>query len=169
MDIEKLMRVAELPPDYWTSDIRFPHALFSASGQVYSLKSWRLLKGGMRGNYVSVTCCLNGPYLHHVICEIFHGPRPTPRHQVRHLDGNIHNNSAFNLAWGTAIENAADKKRHGTDSAGERNGMAKLSRQAVDAMRQRYAESRLSFKRLGAEFGVSTMTAFRAVRGQSWK
>ncbi|MCM3521739.1 HNH endonuclease [Curtobacterium sp. P97] len=32
---------------------------------------------------------------------------------VRHLDGDQTNNSAANLAWGTAQDNTDDRKRHG--------------------------------------------------------
>jgi hypothetical protein len=46
--------------------------------------------------------------------------------QCRHLDGNRSNNRLDNLAWGTPLENGADKARHGT-AKGERNGRAKLT------------------------------------------
>lgn len=54
-------------------------------------------------------------YIHTMVLEAFDGPRPTPKHQARHLDGNNRNNAAENLAWGTKVENEADKLRHGTD------------------------------------------------------
>jgi hypothetical protein len=38
--------------------------------------------------------------------------------QVRHLDGNRLNNVATNLRWGTAKENAADTRKHGTHMRG---------------------------------------------------
>lgn len=51
--------------------------------------------------------------------------------QIRHLDGNKENNHFTNLKWGTALENAQDRTRHGTASCGRsasvaiKNGMAK--------------------------------------------
>lgn len=45
--------------------------------------------------------------------------RPSPQHEVRHLDGNKANRAASNLAWGTAKENADDRELHGRTSRGE--------------------------------------------------
>jgi hypothetical protein len=49
--------------------------------------------------------------VHRLVCEAFHGPPPSPNHQVRHLDGNKTNNRAENLAWGTHSENSLDAVR----------------------------------------------------------
>jgi hypothetical protein len=38
-------------------------------------------------------------YVHDIMCETFNGPRPSPEHVVKHLDGDIYNNKATNLAW----------------------------------------------------------------------
>lgn len=51
--------------------------------------------------------------IHVLIATAFHGPKPTPAHQVRHLDGTRTNNRPENLAWGTPAENSADRKAHG--------------------------------------------------------
>lgn len=51
--------------------------------------------------------------IHVLVCEAFHGPRPTGM-QVRHLNGNPFDNRPENLAWGTPAENIADELRHGT-------------------------------------------------------
>lgn len=52
--------------------------------------------------------------VHQLVCTAFHGEKPSPNHEVRHLDGNPMNNNAENLAWGTRSENARDRVRHGT-------------------------------------------------------
>jgi HNH endonuclease len=41
----------------------------------------------------------------HLVCEAFHGPRPSPRAVVMHKDDNPQNNRADNLKWGTQKEN----------------------------------------------------------------
>ena len=62
---------------------------------------------------------------HILICEAFHGPRPSEKHQVAHWNGNRADNRAENLRWVTHRENAQDRSRHGTES-GENHGMARL-------------------------------------------
>lgn len=53
--------------------------------------------------------------VHRLVLETFWGP-PAKGQESRHLDGMRENNYLFNLAWGTAKENTADKLRHGTHS-----------------------------------------------------
>lgn len=87
-------------------------------------RGWRRKAGALRpwerskGHYLCVTLCVNAieskRYVHELVLEAFDKPRPAPHYQVRHLDGNPHNNRADNLAWGTPAENAQDKIRHGT-------------------------------------------------------
>lgn len=106
-------------------------------------------------------------YLHHLVLEAFRGEAPEGM-EARHLDGDRFHNAAENLLWGTRKENHADKKRHGTTAAGERNPQAKLTREKVAEMRQMYRAGGWTYKRLAQAFGVSTMTALRAVKGESW-
>ena len=62
--------------------------------------------------------------VHVLVAEKFIGKKPSSLHQVRHLDGNKKNNSAKNLAWGTAKENANDRESHGRTSRGEKHSIA---------------------------------------------
>ena len=128
----------------------------------------RLLKGTRKGKYLALSAVPKGPYIHHLVCELFHGPRPDGC-EVRHLDGNRDNNAANNLAWGTRAQNRADMVGHGTSIHGARNPMAKLTSAVVAEMRDIRRVTGVSYRALGERVGVSTMTAFRAVRGQSWK
>ena len=108
-------------------------------------------------------------YIHAIICEAWNGPRPSPKHQVRHLDGKLTNNAADNLQWGTAKENAADKLNHGTNTSGIKNPMAKLTPEKVLQMRKCREQTGLAYKNIAKNFNISTMTAFRAVTGRAWK
>jgi len=65
--------------------------------------------------------------VHRLICEAFHGPPPTAKHQVRHLDGDPKNNRPENLRWGSQVENWLDRKAHGRGCEGEKHPMAKLT------------------------------------------
>lgn len=108
-------------------------------------------------------------YLHRTICELFNGPPPFPDAVCRHLDGNNQSNAATNLAWGTHQENADDTIRHGKSANGERNGMAKLTREQVEAMKSVRASTGDPYHKIAGLFGISTMTAFRAINGRAWK
>jgi hypothetical protein len=97
----------------------------SADGQVRSLPR-NTTRGGVlsrrmakRGGYWAVNLVQDGRertrMVHTILAEAFLGPRPSPRHQVRHLDGDALNCTVTNLAWGTPRENMLDRIAHGTD------------------------------------------------------
>lgn len=81
--------------------------------------------------------------VHRMMARIFIGPRPSLQHQVRHLDGCKQNNAASNLAWGTALENAADRERHGRTARGDRNGMRVAPKKSSFWKHGRYARAAL--------------------------
>jgi hypothetical protein len=158
---------------YWTNALGFSRYLVSDEGEVLSLvKKPRILKPIRMGNYRGLQIVgddgrLAKKYLHRLVLEAYHGPAPAGA-EGRHLDGNKANNHPRNLAWGTKLENEADRKRHGTTAKGERNPQARLTAERVEEMRALYAAGGWTFKRLGAAFCVTTMTAHRAVRRQTW-
>jgi hypothetical protein len=69
-----------------------------------------------------------------LVAAAFHG-EPAAGQVVRHLDNCRTNDVPENLAWGSAKDNSADMVRHGTNPAGERHPMARLSRDDVVAIR----------------------------------
>lgn len=160
---------------YWAGILGFSRYLISAEGRVLSVKKTapaRLLKPIKMGAYLGLQIVddsgrLHKKYVHRLVLEACLGP-PEAGDEARHLNGNRFDNRLANLAWGTRSENFADKVRHGTSNHGERNAMAKLTVGQVEQMRALYAAGGWSFKTLAAHFGVSAMTAYRAVRRQSW-
>lgn len=56
--------------------------------------------------------------VHALVAEYHLGPRPSPFHEVRHLDGSRDNNHVGNLAWGTKSENCVDRSKHGRGRIG---------------------------------------------------
>src|SRR5690348_15132724 len=44
-----------------------------------------------------------------LVCEAWHGPPPTPKHEAAHWNGVRTDNRPSNLRWATGAENAADK------------------------------------------------------------
>ena len=144
----------------------------SEDGEIVSLyrKKAMRLKPTMSGSYFAVGVGeeKKTTHIHRLMAESWFGPAPFPRAVVRHLDGNRFNNKVTNLACGTHAQNSADQIAHGTHAAGERNGNAKLTRKAVAEMRALRTAGR-TFKSIAGEFGVSPMTAHRAITGGSWK
>lgn len=55
---------------------------------------------------------------HRLVLEVFIGPCP-PGHQACHNNGINADCRLVNVRWGTPAENAADKKRHGTQHRGD--------------------------------------------------
>lgn len=102
-----------------------------------------------------------------IVCIAFHGPRPSPDHQVRHLNGDKLDNRASNLAWGTAQENAADRDGHGTTIRGVRSPHAKLTAEIVRTARLR-ASLGCPVKPMARELGVSQKTLVNAISGRTW-
>ena len=104
-------------------------------GRVYSVNhNWRgygrreLDQTPNSDGYPSVRLTIEGKRkrlaVHKLVALWFLPPRPSPKHEIRHLDGNKENPSADNLAWGTPKENADDRERHGKTSRGESHSLA---------------------------------------------
>lgn len=137
-----------------------------------SVDKWTALRQNERPDgylYVELRSAVGGRRkiaAHILVCEAFHGSRPTNRHCVRHLDGNPGHNCSHNLAWGTYRENENDKRSHGTWES--RFGGAKLSpaqREAAFEMASRGTPQRLIAERLC----VSRPTISRLLSGSTWK
>lgn len=122
------------------------------------------------GGYATVSLYGNGSrrptLVHIIIAETFHGPRPFPEAEVRHIDGNKSNCSASNLCWGTRVENEHDKLAHGTRLRGEQMPTTKLTREAVLAIRRRRGEPQQD---LADEFGCTFSNVSAIQLGKSWR
>ena len=111
-----------------------------AEGRVFSVASnWRrygereMRQTPNADGYPSVRLTVDGKRVryavHRLVARDFLPKRPSPQHEIRHLDGDKSNPAAWNLAWGTRKENADDRQRHGRTSRGARHSAAiKLGR-----------------------------------------
>ena len=61
----------------------------------------RVYRGGKRVNLL----------VHTLVARYFLPPRPSPNHEIRHLDSNKLHDDYRNLTWGTRKENAEDRER----------------------------------------------------------
>lgn len=102
-------------------------------GRIFSTNNWRgygrrqLVPDLNDDGYPSVRLTIDGKrtrYAVHTLVAAHHlPPKPSDKHQIRHLDGNKMNSNADNLAWGTAKENADDRENHGRTSRGNRHSV----------------------------------------------
>lgn len=119
--------------------------------------------------YLRINIWSNGRWkqvsVHRVVCETFHGPKPSPKHGAGHGDGNNRNNHADNLRWVTQKENEDDKAKHGRNMIGERHHKAKLSELDVLAIR----ESRDSCYVAGRKYGVTPSTINNIRLRKTWR
>lgn len=100
-----------------------------------------------------------------LVCRAFHGPCP-PGEECRHLDGIAWHDAADNLAWGTRVENAADRRRHGTAPVGEANGRASLTKVQIEEIRT--LKGTMRQRDIAARFGITQSHVSRIQRGAQW-
>lgn len=110
---------------------------------------------------------------HRYSWELFRGKIPDNINVLHKCDvRNCVNPS--HLFLGTQKDNMRDcvkKGRHKIPPVryGEQNHNSKLKRTEVEQMRDLRKNSEMAYKEIAKLFGVSTMTALRAIRGSSWK
>lgn len=103
-----------------------------------------------------------------LMCELAHGPAPTPDHEAAHSCGRGHLAclAPGHLRWATTSENQMDRVGHGTSNRGERCANSVLSETDVRAARR--AAATTSQRELAERFGVDQSTISRAVTGDTW-
>lgn len=105
-------------------------------------------------------------YVHQLVLLTFTGP-PAVGQLARHRNGDPGDNSLGNLLWGTPLENADDRRRHGTLRVGSKCPGATID----EAMARRI--KRLLRTRPAGEIarrcGVAKHTVFNIKYGVAWK
>ena len=106
-------------------------------------------------------------YVHVLVCEKVHGPRPSPNHVAAHNCGKGHLGcfGAKCIEWKTRPNNELDRVAHGTSNRGEACGTSRLKQHQVIRIRGSTGISDASFAK---EFGVSTETIRAARLGVTW-
>ena len=106
--------------------------------------------------------------VHQLVALAFLGPKPSPQHEVAHLDGQRLNNHVSNLAWLLPIENDAHKDLHGTRLRGSQIHSAKLVEAQVVLIRQALAVG-IRQCVLAQTYGVSDSTVSLIARAKTWR
>ncbi len=105
--------------------------------------------------------------VHRLVAMAYLPPKPSVKHEIRHIDGNKKNPHKQNLAWGTPKDNAKDRAVHGRTCMGENHPRAKVNQEAVLAIRERWRGGE-SFKSLATKYGISPTQASNICRERSW-
>lgn len=126
----------------------------TANGRVFSVShNWRgygkreLSQQPNSHGYSTVRLVVNGIrkkfFVHKLVASKYLPERPSPSHEIRHLNGIRTDNRSVNLTWGTRKDNAADRERHGRTSRGRKHSdaiRASNHAAAVRAYRRRKGE-----------------------------
>jgi hypothetical protein len=123
-----------------------------------------------RAGYLMITLTMDNssrwPWVSVLVCEAFHGPRPSPAHEAAHRDGTRTNNRATNLYWATPADQVADKRRHGTVLMGECCPQARLTEGEVRDIR---ARATLGAATLASLYGVTSNNIWLILNRRTWK
>jgi DNA-binding transcriptional regulator YiaG len=142
----------------------------TTSGRIFHLLTPRELsqwdnvsRGGLIYKRVSIRVDGRNRKLlvHRLVCEAFHGIRPSLEHEVAHSDNNTTNNQASNLRWATKEENEADKTLSG-------RRRTKLTAAQVAEIRDRLGRGERG-RDLARTFGVSDATVSEIKHGKYWR
>ena len=106
--------------EQWMSISGFPRYMVSSFGRVMNIRTFRVLKPGLRNDYLSVNLCKDGKRIskpiHRLVAEAFI-LNLTNLSCVDHKDRNDLNNHLSNLRWCTGRENDQNRsKRKNTSS-----------------------------------------------------
>lgn len=104
--------------------------------------------------------------VHRLVATAFHGPPPSGRPIVRHLNGEKADCYFENLCWGTYSENMKDALVHGAVVRGSAHENAKLTERTVVALRTLHGLVPLSV--LASWLDVSIDTISCAQLGKRW-
>jgi len=143
--------------------------LVSINGDIYSKRYGRYLKGYFKKGYKAHILRKEGRGLnksvHSIVMELFGSDKPSPKHEINHIDGIKSNNHISNLQWVTRSENISHAYKMGLipDRRGYKNSNAKLNQ---DERRDIFKKKSKGFKnsKLAEMYGVNISTIQRIVR-----
>lgn len=133
------------------------------------MKLGKVNRGSVGGDYRKVTLRRPGEkrefLVHRLVLETFVGPCPEGM-ETAHLDNNPGNNLLGNLEWKTSMDNANDRRIHGTTNKGERNGGAKLTEEDIPVIRDLYKNH--TAKEIATQYGVSDTCVREIALRRTW-
>lgn len=124
-----------------------------------------------QNGYMCVKICRQGIkqcLVHRLVAMLF-VPNTDNKPHINHKDGNKANNTSDNLEWCTRSENQLHACRVLGKGILEMNGASKLTHVKAKEMRELFQREKLSYRRLGALFGVSDTLARSVILNKSWR
>lgn len=107
-------------------------------------------------------------FVSRLVLEVFRGPCPEGMCARHVYDNDPRNNALWNLAWGTQKQNCEDRKRHGTNAQGERNGRAKLTLSQVRQAYGMFASGMLIYE-VADHFGLDRSQMGKILKGKFYR
>ena len=107
------------------------------------------------------------PTVHSLVALTFLGPRPTPDHQINHVNADRADNRLTNLEYVTRKGNMEHAVRLQRVAVGSRQGSARLREE--DIPRIRALLGLVPDKQIAGWFGVTEMTISRIKHDKGWK
>jgi hypothetical protein len=164
--IEVWLAIERLSGHYEVSNYgRVRRAVAGHGTRVGRLLKPRLLTNG----YFAISTRWGNQSVHVLVAEAFLPPKPGPKHEVNHRDGNKLNNRLDNLEWVTRAGNIRHARGSGlmVPAHGERLWSAKLTERQVRAIRKLSREWK-SWE-IGEVLGVKASTVREARNGRKWR
>jgi hypothetical protein len=103
---------------------------------------------------------------HSYMCELAHGPRPTPQHHAAHSCHVRHCINPRHLSWKTPSENMLDKRANGTWVSSRAGSQGKLKPDQVQRIRE--LKGQHTQAELGRMFGVTEATIRNIYKGRTF-
>jgi hypothetical protein len=93
-------------------------------------------------------------WAHRVMCELAHGPAPTPKHQAAHSCGKGHEGcvNPGHLSWKTVSDNLLDRRQHGTAKSNPYGQCGVLKPEQIAEIRA--LKGKMPKREIAEKFGV---------------
>ena len=146
----------------WRTSARLPGYEVSDLGRVRNIATRHVRKTS--GHYPSFVMRYQKFYVHRLVCEVFHGPPPSLKHQVAHKNGHPADCHVGNLRWATPKENAADRAVQGTIARGAAASWSRLTEAQIIKIRTDPRAQRT----IASDFGVSQHAIHKIKTRKTW-
>lgn len=121
-------------------------------------------KTGPRSVYYWVGLNRKQHSVHSLVTRAFHGPPPSPEHEVAHWNRDTSDNSKENLRWVTPKENQEDRKRHGTYWQNPKGKLTPVQVREIRAIPYRHG----LFSAMAIRYGITIASVSKVYHGKCW-